>query len=124
MFKKGTKAYGILNIKCPRCQEGDLFPTGSFEFKKPFDMHDRCPSCNQDFMPEPGFYYGAMFISYVFTGFFSLFFVGILHWGLGWSTEASFALLILVMAIFFVWTFRMARSMWISFNISYQGLKK
>ena len=121
MLKKGSKANAILNMKCPRCQEADLFPTGSFEFKNPFEMNKRCPNCNEDFIPEPGFYYGAMFISYIFTGWFCLTFVGILHWGLGWSTGSSFTLLIFVIAIFFVWIFRMARSMWIGFNVSYRG---
>lgn len=27
-------------------------------------MHDYCPECNASFQPEPGFYFGAMFISY------------------------------------------------------------
>ena len=27
-------------------------------------MHRHCPVCEQTFEPEPGFYYGAMFISY------------------------------------------------------------
>lgn len=119
MLKKGTKGYSIFNMKCPRCNEGDLFPTGSFEFSKPFDMHEHCPNCSQNYFPQPGFYYGAMFISYIFTGWFCLTFVGITHWLIGWSTGASFGLLILIIAIFFVWIFRMARSVWISFNIKY-----
>ncbi|MFY0654132.1 MAG: DUF983 domain-containing protein [Cyclobacteriaceae bacterium] len=28
-------------------------------------MHKNCTVCNQNFEPEPGFYYGAMIISYV-----------------------------------------------------------
>lgn len=27
-------------------------------------MHKTCPKCGQDFMPEPGFYFGAMYFSY------------------------------------------------------------
>ena len=27
-------------------------------------MHHSCPGCGQDFMPEPGFYFGAMYFSY------------------------------------------------------------
>ena len=30
-------------------------------------MPDRCPKCNQDFQIEPGFYYGAMYVSYGLT---------------------------------------------------------
>jgi len=27
-------------------------------------MHRSCPECGQDFMQEPGFYFGAMYFSY------------------------------------------------------------
>lgn len=118
-MKKGKKSYSIFNMKCPRCHEGDLFKTPTFSFQEPFDMHDRCPTCDLNYMPEPGFYYGAMFISYIFMGFFCISFVALLHWVVGWSTAASFAVLILVIAIFFVWIFRIARSIWININVRF-----
>ncbi|MFT5169126.1 MAG: hypothetical protein ACI8P3_004374 [Saprospiraceae bacterium] len=121
MLKKGSKLFPIVHIKCPKCHEGDLFPTGSFEFSNPFDMNTRCPVCQENFMPEPGFYYGSMFISYIFTGWFCLSFVGVTHWIFGWSTAASFGLLILILAVLFVWIFRMARSIWIGLNVKYRG---
>jgi len=80
IFKKGQKGYSIFNFKCPRCHEGDLFETETFSFQKSFDMHDKCPHCNLNYMPEPGFYYGAMFISYIFMGFFCIGFVMFFHW--------------------------------------------
>lgn len=109
----------IFGFTCPKCHEGDLFIKGTFAFEKPFEMYDRCPKCNLNFMPEPGFYYGAMFISYIFTSFFCLGFIAIFHWVLGWSTGASFALLILFLAIFFIAIFRLARSIWISIVTRY-----
>ena len=115
LLKRGTKLYGIFKFKCPRCQQGDLFETPTFSFKKPFEMPDQCPNCGQSYLPEPGYWYGAMFISYIFTGFFCLGFVMFFHWVLGWSTAASFALLIAVCIIFFVYIFRLARSIY--FNI-------
>jgi hypothetical protein len=30
-------------------------------------MHEHCPSCNLRYEVEPGFFYGAMYISYAFT---------------------------------------------------------
>jgi len=65
MFKKGSKAYSIFALKCPRCHEGEMFETGSWSFVKSFDMLHRCPKCNLNYYPEPGYYYGAMFISYL-----------------------------------------------------------
>lgn len=30
-------------------------------------MHDKCPNCGQNYLPEPGFFYGAMYVSYALT---------------------------------------------------------
>ena len=120
---KGTKFYSIFRLKCPKCHEGDLFHTGSFAFNKPFDMKDECPHCGMNFMPEPGFYFGAMFISYIFTGFFFIGFIALFHWGLGWSTAASFGLLLAFCALFFVYIFRLARSIWLNINYKFDPAK-
>lgn len=120
-FKKGTKAYCMFGMKCPRCHEGDLFETSTFSMQKPFDMHKRCPSCNQNYMPEPGFYYGSMYISYVFVAWFCIAFVALFHWILDWGIYTSFFLLILILTIFFVWIFRISRSIWIALNVKYDG---
>ena len=116
ILKKGSKAYSTWNMKCPRCNEGDLFKKGGMFYEMP----DQCLNCGQNFMPEPGFYYGAMFISYIFTGFFSLGFAMFFRWVLGWSMGATFGLLIFVLAVFFIWIFRMARSIWINMVIHYE----
>ncbi len=108
-------------MKCPKCQEGDLFETGSFAFRKPFEMPEHCPNCGQPYFLEPGFYYGAMFISYILTGWFCLFFVGFLMLVAGLSWQTSFVLLLLTLGILFVWIFRFARSIWISLNVKYRG---
>ena len=107
-------------MKCPRCREGDLFDTGAFSFNKPFEMKDRCDNCGQNYMPEPGFYFGAMFISYIIWGWFSILFcLGLVFWG-GWSVNAAFGFLIFISLIFFVWLFRVSRSIWIHINVKYQ----
>lgn len=119
IFNKETKKYSIFYLKCPRCHEGDMFETGSWSFVKPFNMHQRCPKCDLDYFPEPGYYYGAMFISYIWTGWFCLLFVAIFHWILGWSQEWAFGLLIAFLAVNFVYIFRISRLMWINVNVRY-----
>lgn len=47
----------LLLCQCPKCHEGDIF-SGLFS------MHPRCPKCDYDFEREPGFYLGAMILSY------------------------------------------------------------
>jgi uncharacterized protein (DUF983 family) len=61
---KDSVSRAIKNEKCPRCHKGDLFVTSSYKLTGFYKMHRQCPVCEQTFEPEPGFYYGAMFISY------------------------------------------------------------
>ena len=119
MFKKGGKSYSIFELRCPRCQEEDMFETGSWSFRKSFDMRERCPKCDLNYFPEPGYYYGAMFISYIWTGWFSLIFVAFFHWFLDLSQTITFSLLILFLVINFVYIFRISRAMWINVNVKY-----
>lgn len=119
IFGKGSKLYSIFGIKCPRCHSADMFEHGSFSFVKPFDMKERCDHCDLNLEPEPGYYYGAMFISYIFTGFFCLGFVFFVHWVLDIGLVGSFALLLAVLAVLFVYIFRLARSIWININVGY-----
>ncbi len=68
MFDKGSKLYSILHIKCPRCHEGDIFKAGfSYRFSKITGMYTHCPHCNLKYEREPGFFYGAMYVSYALT---------------------------------------------------------
>lgn len=52
--------------KCPRCRKGNMFnaPLLSFKSRK---MHSHCPHCGLKFEKEPGYFYVAMYVSYVFV---------------------------------------------------------
>lgn len=97
-----------------------MFSTGAFSYSKPFDMNPRCAVYHQDLAPEPGFYYGAMFLSYILSGFFSIGLVALLHWVLDWGLMLSFGTLIAVLAVLFVWFFRISRALWIHINVAYR----
>lgn len=100
-------------MKCPNCYEGNLFETDTWSFDKPFDMPKECPNCQLNYFPEPGFYWGAMFISYIFWGWVSVLFGGTCIILLGWSVNQATLALIFFSATFFVWLFRISRSIWI-----------
>ena len=52
----------ILRQRCPRCRQGNIFRYSIFRgFPK---MHDRCPVCDLKFNREPGYFLGAMYVSY------------------------------------------------------------
>ena len=63
-MKKGTKLYSVLKGKCPYCHTGDFFISHPYNLKKMGDIHEGCQLCKHTFNPEPGFYFGAMYVSY------------------------------------------------------------
>jgi uncharacterized protein (DUF983 family) len=92
-LKKGTKLYSILTQTCPRCQEGKLFSVRNpYNLKRFIDMPDCCPVCKQDFKIEPGFYSGALWVSYPIL-----------------------VLLIIPLSFFLVYDYRL--STWLTFSI-------
>jgi uncharacterized protein (DUF983 family) len=49
---------GILTRRCSRCREGQVF-------RSTWVMYDDCPTCGLDFdRGEPGYFTGAMYVSY------------------------------------------------------------
>ena len=115
--KVDKKIPAILKMKCPRCYEGNLFETSTWSFQKPFEMNKKCPTCEQNFFPEPGFYFGAMFISYVLWGWVSVIFGGTCIIFLEMSVNQTTLILILFSALFFIWLFRISRTIWIHIAI-------
>lgn len=64
MIKKGTKLYSILHFKCPQCHDGYFFKSNAYNFKTVGELYTHCSNCNLKFSKEPGFYFGAMYVSY------------------------------------------------------------
>ena len=64
MLKKGSKLYSILKGKCPHCHEGKFFISRTYDLKNCGKTPEKCSSCGENFSKEPGFYYGAMYVSY------------------------------------------------------------
>jgi uncharacterized protein (DUF983 family) len=117
---KGSWLNAVGLMKCPRCQEGDLYPTATFSFKKPFDMNEKCANCGQKYVLEAGFYYGAMFVSYVITAFFMFGTFGIFKFGFKMSVGMSFLAAMIAVFILFVWFFRVSRAIWLAFFVKYE----
>jgi uncharacterized protein (DUF983 family) len=56
----------IIHAKCPKCRVGNLFanPMYSLHGQK---MLEKCPHCGMLYEREPGYFYGAMYVSYAFV---------------------------------------------------------
>ena len=63
-MKKGSKLYSIATMTCPQCQETKLMVANPYKLSTMGEVKDTCEVCGLDFKPEPGFYYGAMYVSY------------------------------------------------------------
>lgn len=57
----------IIKAKCPRCRRGDIFVFPLRRFLKFHQTNKNCPVCNLRFEKEPGFFFGAMYVSYAFV---------------------------------------------------------
>ena len=93
--------------------------TEPLKIKDPLSMHDACTNCGQKFEPEPGFYYGAMFISYIMTAWIFLIIALFLVFVIGWSLDSVKWIIIGVGLLFFLKTVRLSRSIWIHIVVKY-----
>lgn len=112
-MNKNSRLYSVLFNKCPRCYKGDFFVSNS-AFSRHFDdMHPKCPVCGLNFMPEPGFYWASMFVSYGFFTIWTLltFFIVVI-----WlKVDLDYYLIGLVPTLILLtpFFFRMARRVWL-----------
>jgi len=118
-----SKTSSIVDMTCPKCREGKLF-LQPFSLSTAYKMHEKCPVCHQNYMPEPGFYYGAMFISYILTGWLFIIVGLALVFGLGWSATATILAVGLLAVIIHNLLFRLSRSLWIHIFVKYDPSKK
>jgi uncharacterized protein (DUF983 family) len=54
---RSSRLGAIIKQRCPRCFQGQVF-AGLFR------MHEHCPVCGLAFEREPGYFTGAMYLSY------------------------------------------------------------
>lgn len=111
----------ILTFHCPRCRKGNLFQSGSlFRPGSLFKMHSHCPHCAQSFEPEPGFYFGAMFVSYAInTALFIAAWVALTVVYPDYSLTMLLGLLTGVVILGLPLTYRLSRSIWIAIFVRY-----
>lgn len=118
--------WSVVNNKCPRCREGNLFThSNPYNLKHNLDMPEHCPVCGQKYELQTGFYFGTGYVGYALTVFISAvtfvlwwFTIGMsvsdnrVMWWLG--TNAAIVLLLQPMLQ------RLSRSIWIAFFVRYE----
>ncbi len=58
--KSKFRLLSILLARCPNCHTGKVLQNG-------LQIRARCPKCDYDFHPEPGFYMGAMAVGFLIS---------------------------------------------------------
>lgn len=119
-MKKGSKLYSIFKLKCPRCQEGNLFLTKNPYNLKMFDkMPDKCTVCLVDLVRESGFYWGAMMVSHATTTIIAVIVHMIVFYFYGWEIAPNVISIVTIILLLFPMIFRNSRAIWINFFIDY-----
>jgi uncharacterized protein (DUF983 family) len=122
MSQQNSLLYSITHAKCPRCREGNMFPKGTLYSTRFADMHLNCPACGQDLEQEPGYYYGAMYVSFAFNVGIFLVSLFILSQFVAEITLAMMAGVVTAVVVGFLPViFRLSRAIWIHIFIRYQA---
>ncbi len=130
MASKGNKLGKIIQFKCPKCYEGELFVSKSSYKKGMAEMNENCPKCGEDFKREPGFYFGAAYVSYGITiaMWVALYVAMTVFDLLGWISFsfADNAILFIVLGILMLvgsvpLVYRLSRSMYIHMFVKFDS---
>lgn len=125
MSEKKSLPYSIIAQKCPRCREGNMYVSNNpFNLKQLGKMHEACPVCEQAFSLEPGFYFGATYVSYGLTVAYMVT-AFIFNWliiGAPIMTALPFVLGIFVVISPLV--FRLSRTIYLHFFVRYKPQEK
>ncbi|PSR57277.1 DUF983 domain-containing protein [Adhaeribacter arboris] len=99
-----------------------MFPAGTLYSRRFADMNTHCSCCSQNFEPEPGYYYGAMFVSYAFsTAIFLAVIFGLSLFVKEVTTTMVFMTILVIVVGLLPVTFRLSRALWINIFIHYEG---
>lgn len=63
MSNSSSMVFSFVTAKCPNCGKGNVFKDNLYSFNF-IEVKKECECCSYNFMPEPGFYYGAMYFTY------------------------------------------------------------
>lgn len=106
------------NNKCPKCREGNMYKE-PFQFSKPLDMNTKCSNCGFNFEPEPGFYFGALMISYGISSWMLLIPTLLLVFYFEWSVNQAMVFTIFLASLTYFKIMRGSRSLYLHLMTRY-----
>ncbi len=131
MSKKISVLYSILWMKCPRCRQDGIFEDPNpYHLSQLNKMHSSCPHCGEDFKREPGFFFGAAYMSYALTvavwvavlvALITFDAIGLISFSFFESPLTFFISGIITLLLLFPYLYRLSRSLWLHMFIKYEG---
>lgn len=104
----------VLLCKCPNCKKGKMFKKlGNLLLFKAPKMDNRCKECNFKFEKEPGFFFGAMFVSYALVAAEMIASILVFKYLVNFSYINVLLMAIMIAVLLSTINFRLARSIWI-----------
>jgi uncharacterized protein (DUF983 family) len=121
-FRK-SKIYSIGTLHCPRCHKGDLFLNKNpYKIKNWDKMYANCPQCGLHYEREPGFFQGAMYVSYgLGVGFSTL--VLLINFVIGFNVTIFFLSNTIGLIVFAPLLFRYSRAIYLTIFVKYEKNK-
>ena len=121
MLKKGSKLYSILTGTCPKCQNESMYTDQNLlHVQNSLKMNEKCSHCGFKYQIEPGFFFGAMYVSYglnVAVGIAAF----IVAYYISESLKTAFISIIVTLLVLFPIIMRLSRSMYINMFVNYEG---
>lgn len=117
-----NKCYSSFFHKCPQCLEGNIYPDSNpYHLRQTARMFEHCPRCGLQYVPEPGYFYGAMYVSYAITVAIAVA-VFLADYLFFWERGVLFFLVLLtvVLTLLAPYTFRTSRVIWMNFFNAYR----
>ncbi|MGE0568630.1 MAG: DUF983 domain-containing protein [Bacteroidia bacterium] len=113
---------GLVNVfhtaftnSCPRCHKGKVFKNQNpYNLKNLFSLHEKCSHCGLDFVPEVGFYYGAMYVSYALSVAWFVMWWILQSWLFEIDTLLFVSLLVVTIILLSPLNLRLSRLMWLA----------
>lgn len=114
----------FLRLRCPRCGDAPIFSdTNPYHLKNLTKMPDKCPKCQLSYKVEMGFYWGAMYVSYMLNALFFLMMAAVYVvtcWGhlIDWAHY----FIMIASPIFIIispYTLRLSRWLWLWFDYEF-----
>ncbi|MBK9174849.1 MAG: DUF983 domain-containing protein [Flavobacteriales bacterium] len=123
-MKKGSKAYSIIRFTCPHCHEGEFFVNRNpYHLSTAGDLLDKCPVCGRRYTPEPGFYYGGMYVSYALAVALctTLYVAMVVLWPAA-PIWADATVVIGGLVALAPWLYALSKIMWANLFMTYKGV--